>query len=300
MIYASLEISFSHNNCASPIQMALLYTITTLRTQCVDACFECLPPYAAWLSMKERSNFVNVQKAMQFVPLSQETVGNKDLVKFAYNVAVTRNTQLSSSCRRITPMADMFNHAAEPNVELDWDEGGNCICYAKYDIPAGSPLTVSLGDPTNPSPLFATYGFLAEDAPGTFCKMMDKQDEMKDLNLGFKDVLFYKNGEISPEVYDLVLYDILKFDEEQRASFYEACVNGDADTKNAYHGQYFSYTLDALKEHVNKFLKEIDDLRATAQSKDPATHPRLPVIMAHNEFVKQTFLAVQANLNSMG
>jgi len=64
--------------------------------------------------------------------------------------------------------------------------------------------------------------------------------------------------------------------------------------------QYFSYTLDALKEHVNSFLEQLDALQANAQSKDPATHPRVPVILAHNDFVRQTFLAVKANLDTMG
>ena len=38
------------------------------------------------------------------------------------------------------------------------------------DVRAGSPLTISLGGPSNPSPLFATYGFLDNDSPTVFCK----------------------------------------------------------------------------------------------------------------------------------
>ncbi len=34
--------------------------------------------------------------------------------------------------------------------------------------------------------------------------------EMEELGYGFSDLLFYKNGEISPEVYDVVLYHVLK------------------------------------------------------------------------------------------
>mmetsp|Transcript_17396 Transcript_17396/g.25229 ORF Transcript_17396/g.25229 Transcript_17396/m.25229 type:complete len:436 (+) Transcript_17396:20-1327(+) len=266
-----------------------------------DACFECLPPYAAYLSKKEKDNFEKFQQAIQYVScVSQQSSSNPDIVKWAYNVALTRNTHLSSSCKRITPLADMFNHGAEEDVYIDWDEEGNCIAYASRDIPAGSPLRASLGDPTNPSSLFATYGFLDESSPGTFCKIMHLQDEMSDLNLGFKDCLFYKSGDISQEVYNLVLYSILKFDQQQQAAFFEAVMNGDGDTVSAYHGQYFSYTLDALKEHVNSFLEQLDALQANAQSKDPATHPRVPVILAHNDFVRQTFLAVKANLDTMG
>ena len=49
-------------------------------------------------------------------------------------------------------MADMLNHAAEPNCEINVDYEGNVNVVALYDIPAGSPLTVSYGDPTNPTP----------------------------------------------------------------------------------------------------------------------------------------------------
>ena len=129
---------------------------------------------------------------------------------------------------------------------------------------------------------------------------MDLQDDMADMKLGFKDLLFYKNGDISPEVYDLVLYSILKTDPNfELAPFFDACMSGDDETKNAYHGQYFSYTLDYLKNHVDSTLAELDRLSAKAQSYDPATHPRVPLILEHNAFVKQTFEAVKYNLDSM-
>ena len=103
-----------------------------------------------------------------------------------------------------------FNHGTETEVEVNFDDGGNCNVYASKDIPAGSPLRMSLGDPTNPSPLFATYGFLDESSPATFCKMMDKRDEMQALGYDFSNLLFYKDtGDISPEVYDVVLYSLL-------------------------------------------------------------------------------------------
>ena len=112
--------------------------------------------------------------------------------------------------------------------------------------------------------------------------------------------MFYKNGEISPEVYDLVLYSILKTDPNfELAPFYDACMNGDEATKNAYHGQYFQYTLDYLKGHVDTTLSELDRLSAKASTYNPQTHPRAPLILQHNAFVKQTFEAVKYNLDSM-
>lgn len=264
------------------------------------ACFDCLPPYVAWLSLKERSNFVNFQKALQFVPLNQEILNDRNLIKWAYNVAVTRSTEMWGE-RLIAPIADMFNHGTETEVEIQFDEEGNCNVFTTRDVQAGSPLRLSLGDPTDPSPLFATYGFLDDSSPATFAKLMHLQNEMETLGYGFSDVLFYKDtGDISPAVYDVVLYSVLAQDPSIQQGFYQACISGDEDTKSGYHQQYFPYTLEALKKHVNGFLSELDTLSATARSKDPSTHPRVPLILSHNEFVKSTFLKVKANLDAMG
>lgn len=207
---------------------------------------------------------------------------------------------MTSWCRRIAPFVDYFNHDASPNLDIQFDDYA-CTVYASRDIQAGEPLTISLGDASNPSSLFATYGFLDESAPGTFCKLMDLQEDMKDMKFGFKDLLFYKNGEVSPEVYDLVLYSILKNDPNfDVAPFYDACMSGDEATKQAYHGEYFSYTLNYVKGHVDSTLEDLDRLSAKAQTYDPATHPRVPIILQHNAFVKQTFEAVKWNLDQMG
>ena len=249
--------------------------------------------------MKERTNFVNFKKALLSAPLNEQTVTNEELVKWAFNVAITRSYSLSSSCRRIAPVVDYFNHDASPNLDIQYDDYA-CTVYTKRDVAAGESLTISLGDGSNPSPLFATYGFLDESAPGTFCKMMDLQADMGDMKLGFKDLLFYKNGEIAPEVWDLVLYSILKTDPNfELAPFFDACMAGDEETKNAFHSQYFSYTLDYLRSHVDSTLQQIDQLSALAASYDPVSHPRAPLIVQHNGFVKQTFEAVKYSLDQM-
>jgi hypothetical protein len=266
-----------------------------------NACFDCLPPYAAWLAVKERTNKVNFHKALRFVPNlnGPEICDNDDLVKWAYNVATTRSFEWNGD-RIIAPMADMFNHGTETEVELSVDGEGNVQAYTKRDVPAGSPLRVSLGDPTNPSPIFATYGFLDDSCPATFCKMMDKQDEMAALGLDFGNLLFFKEtGEISGEVWDVVLYSVLAQDPNLQQGFYQAFVNGDGATKQQYHQEYFPYTLEAMRTHVDDTLRELDVLSAKARSYDLATHPRVPVILQHNEFVKQTFLRVKAGLDAM-
>ena len=66
----------------------------------------------------------------------------------------------------------------------------------------GSPLRISYGDPTNPSFLFARYGFLEEDTPATFCKIIPAHinKDMEDLGYAENKMLFYKTGELAEEV----------------------------------------------------------------------------------------------------
>lgn len=270
-----------------------------------DACFECLPPYAAYLAMNERNAYSRFVNAIRngYVPLQQETMNNDVVVKWAYNVALTRFNEVWQPVRdkKLAPLADMFNHNTNPNVEVTYDQGGNCMATAMYDIPAGSPLTVSLGDPTNPTPLFAKYGFLYNDCTTIFCKAMHLTNEIEALGYEYKDLLFQtESGEISPKVWDIFLYNILQQDPDAQGQFYVACKTNDEDTKQGFHGQYFQYTLEALKAHVGSILQDIDNLTMKAQSYDLNTHPRVPVIVAHNNLVRETFIKVNGQLNSMG
>ena len=264
------------------------------------ACFDCLPEYAAALAMQERKQSVNFQKAAKYLPLGVRTKSDVNALKWAYNVAVTRSIEVNGE-RFLAPVADMFNHGTETEVQIQYDEGGNCMVYATRDVPAGSPLRMSLGDSTNPSPLFATYGFLDESSPATFCKVMHLQKEMEELGYTFSNLLFYKNtGDISMEVYDVILYSILKKNDPNLAQgFFQAIRNGDENTKQQYHQQYFQYTKQALQKHVDDTLRDLDRFSAKASSYDPATHPRVPVILKHNAFVKETFLRVKQNLDNM-
>lgn len=76
-----------------------------------DACFACLPPYAAALSMQERNNFSNFKNAFRkgYLPVSPETLESDELVQWAYNVALTRHKEVWNPSRqkKIAPMADM-------------------------------------------------------------------------------------------------------------------------------------------------------------------------------------------------
>ena len=204
----------------------------------------------------------------------------------------------------------MFNHIGDydnQDVQLTFDDEWNCVVYATRHISAGSNLRFCYGDPTNPSLFFARYGFLDKSSPATFCKILHLQDEMYELQMDFSSLLFYKDGGVSEEVWDLLLYSILKKQQqqeeqtgpEQLQGFYDAYMSGDTDTKNMYHQHYFEYTLQALRDHVDGLLAELDDLSALSKTYDIAQHPRLSLIMQHNNFVQDTFLKVKDNLDQM-
>ena len=125
-------------------------------------------------------------------------------------------------------------------------------------------------------------------------------DELRNLGYDFSRMLFYKDtGDISQEVWDVMLYQILASNREVQQAFYQAHMRGDAETKGSIHRQYFLETSSALKKHVDTFLKQLDELSDKGVGKDLKEHPRLPLILRHNEFVKSTFLTVKSRLDPM-
>ena len=74
-------------------------------------------------------------------------------------------------------------------------------------------------------------------------------------------MLFYKDtGEISPQVYDVQLYSILKkSDPGQGQQFYKAVMNRDEKIKNQFRKKYWELTKEALQIHVNDFLKDLEN-----------------------------------------
>mmetsp|Transcript_14994 Transcript_14994/g.31025 ORF Transcript_14994/g.31025 Transcript_14994/m.31025 type:complete len:142 (+) Transcript_14994:236-661(+) len=125
--------------------------------------------------------------------------------------------------------------------------------------------------------------------------------ELRTIGLDFSRMLFFKDtGDISAEVWDVLLYSkVLANNLETKQAFYDAHVNGDGDTKSAIHEQYMDQTSAALKDHVDIFLEQLDVLSAKSDGKDWNDHPRLPLILRHNEFVKTTFENVKIRLDPM-
>lgn len=264
-------------------------------------CYTCIPPLLAKLCKDERArlNNLSIKRPVNF--LSDEIKGDDRLWKWAFEVVYTRGFEANDGSFNIVPMADMFNHGTENEIWMSYDEYGNCYAQTTKDVPAGSPLRMSYGDASNPSLLLARYGFLDESSPSTFCKIIPDHvsKEMKDLGYAHDRMLFYKDtGDVSDEVWDVLLYMALgEIDPATQQQFYQAHMNGDYETKQTIHEQYYSVTATKLAEHIDNFLDELNALETKGNYGGKVAgddHPRLPLIMRHNDFVKNVFLAVRS------
>lgn len=273
-------------------------------------CYECLPPLVGWLAKNERIKFNQFFQALKYVDfLSPETKADKALAKWAFSVVYTRKFRSADGDVKIVPMADMFNHETVPEIDIRYDENGNCYGYTTTDIPAGSPLRMSYSDHTdlsNPttSHFFARYGFLDDTSRASFCKLLITRPTQQLINMGYdhSKMLFYTDtGAVAQEVWDVFLYLLLERNPDvqnpdvQRA-FYEAHMNGDYNTKQQYHEQYYAHTSGALVDHIDTFLGQIERMSNKGLGSNVNDHPRLPLILSHNEFVRQTFLNVRSQL----
>lgn len=274
-----------------------------------DFCFGCLPPYAAEMALDEKKRLGQFVQALHAVPfLSEESKNNADLTRWAYNVVYTRMMMMPDGDYCLCPMADYFNHIGGDVVDasITFDEEGNCYAYSTRNLQAGQSLLICYGDSTNPSYLMAKYGFLDESSPATFCKYVISNPSNELYNMGYPtQMLFYMDGSICDTVWDILLYEELgKVSYEEAQTFYQCVMSGDDATKQNYHSQYFVRTLESLKEHVDFIVEELDELglgleTQMAQGQDAIRHPRLPLILKHNEFVLETFERVQQKLDNM-
>ena len=260
-------------------------------------CYKCIPPFVASLAQQERVNLNHL--SVKRVPfLSNDAKGRAELWKWAFQIVYTRSFEAKdgSGDLRIAPMMDMFNHGTDANVEYAYDEYGNCQVQTTQDVAASSPLCLTYDDPTNPSFLFARYGFVDESSPASFCKIIPTHvnDEMRDLGYAHNRMLFFKTGDVAQEVWDILLYQVLNENDSKQREFYQAHMNGDYETKQSIHEQYYQETAAILLEHIDGFLHKLDELSAKAHERDMNDHPRLPLILRHNYFVRNTFLAVRS------
>ena len=221
------------------------------------------------------------------------------MVNWVYQVVYTRSVETDDGDLKLVPMGDYFNHGSEyQEIEESYDAEGNYYATTIYDVPAGTPLRKLYGDPTNPSHLFARYGFLDEDTPATFCKLIPPHinKDMEELGYAENRMLFYKTGEISQEVWDILLYQHLSSTNiRDKRALMDAHRQGDFETKQMLHEDNYPETSRLLLEHIEDFLTQLDklSLKAEDRTRDFEDHPRLPLILAHNQFVLQTFFTVR-------
>lgn len=268
-----------------------------------DFCLSCLPPYLKKLCLEERSHLSAFRDALkEFNYLGDWAKANEELSRFIYNVVLTRSFKSQDGDRKLVPGADMLNHGYPSNVALNYDSDGNCHVICTRDIRPGEDLVLDYGHTTNPSKLFATYGFLFQ-SPATYCKILHPSPSKELVAVGYspeKLVFGTQNGEIAPSVWDVLLYSRLETrsaSAKDRNAFFQAHINGDQTAKALMHQKYFKETCSALLLHVDNILAEVDELTLRTNSFDSIKHPRLPLIRRHNQMVIDTFQKVKANIN---
>lgn len=266
----------------------------------------CLPPFLYSLSMMDRIHFSVFLEAMPYVSdifmYGDQITQDINLLKWVFNVVYTRCWGLDDERCDIVPMADMFDHAYPANVAIKYDDNQNCVVVMKEDAQANTPLCMSYGMPTNPARLLATFGFLDESPPATYCKILARKPSKKLVDMGYdtsKMVFYTADGGISEECFDVVLFNLLEKTPETQDAFYKAHMSGDQDTKLTFQRRYLLETCTSLKLHVDGVLRELEILKERIDEVDFNQHPRLPMIRRHNEVVKDTFLKVKGRLDVM-
>ena len=171
-----------------------------------DYCLLCLPPLMRKLATEEREQQqLLCHDTLDQVPFLSESIkSSPNFVKWVYQIVYTRAVQGDDLDYKLIPLADYFNHGSEyTEIEEQYDENGNYYAYTSYDVVAGSPLRISYaGGTNNPSHLLARYGFLDEDCPATYCKLLPPtvNQDMLVLGYSYERMLFYKSGEVADEV----------------------------------------------------------------------------------------------------
>ena len=267
---------------------------------------DCLPPFVGFLAKRDRANFdlfVEVLNSVDTPSISAATKADYEACKWAFNVVFTR-ARAAFEEAEIIPMADMLNHRADPNVEVQYDDEGNVHVILLRDVQPNEPLYKSYGQVTNPSRFLATYGFFDVSSQATYCKLMSGKTLTPELvNLGFvydRMVFYHETGAIADEVWDVMLYTILgNIDKGQQQQFYNAHMQGDYATKQNMHAHYRLQASQGLLQHVDEMLIELSNCASKIQQENHGGHENLAMIQYHNDFVRETFLKVRTNLEQM-
>ena len=272
-----------------------------------EFCFGCLPPYAAEVSLREKQRLKLFVEALDRVPFVSDALRTSDEVaNWAFSSVNTRCHPTPDGDRCLAPLADFFDHSSDPNAYLYWDENMNLSVYTSRDVGAGEAITVCY-DPAltyNPSDLLARYGCIEETAQATFAKYKidDPTREYYDLGYDPSRMLVYKSGDVSQEVWDVLLYEDLGADD--RAAFHRAHVAGDEGRKQQYYAAYGAQVTDKLRRHVAFLVNELEECNIGLEMQlsmgwDKHRHPRTPLLLRHNNYVRSMFEKALENLDAM-
>ena len=228
-----------------------------------------------------------------------------DIVKWAFSIVFSRSWRSPSNPEdaRIIPLADNFNHAEEATVivEEPEGEGGATTVVLKTDVERDTELKLSYGPGYDPSRFLIIFGFFDETVREVFCGVAftDPSEELVKLGATDRSAMIYRDdGAISNAVWDSTLYVTLSQKPEEQAAFYEARINDDAEAFQALHRKYRLEIALSLKNHAEAVL-QTEYLVPTDQelSKiDVKQHPRLPMILKHNRFMRKVFGNVKDRL----
>lgn len=273
-----------------------------------DFCLACLPPYVKYVSNEEKLQVAAFKEALlAFEYISNDTKYNDQLITFAYNVVFTRAfpTVEGGDDYRMAPVVDMLNHGYPENAALVYDENENCQVVLQQDVAPGEPLTINYGSPYNPSKMLAKYGFLNQESPATFCKIWFDKTSQEMIDIGYDpEKMLYdtETGAIADPVWDVLLFSRLERKKElaqYKEAFYQACMNGDENTKAEIHAQFQQESALALLRHIEYILIDVHELVVKMNAFDSSKHPRIPMLLAHHKMVISTFEKVRENVKSI-
>ncbi|KAG7361794.1 hypothetical protein IV203_036895 [Nitzschia inconspicua] len=282
-----------------------------------DVELECLPPFAWALAKVERYHFDLFRQAI--TKLSQKNDGqlilpdvetyDTTLLQWIFNTVFTRCWRfpdlLPNGRERcdIVPLGDMFNHNANPTVEIDYDDKGNVefslLPKSQEPFTTQDNLAISYGLPTNPYRFLVIFGFVDEKQPEVFCQLVAKEPSRQLVDMGYdstKMVFRTSDGAISNAVWNVMLYQLLEQVPALQQQLYQAHISNQTHITSSMHEQYHLETCLLLSRHVYKSLDEFQDLLENANVHSCSQHPRLHMIQRHLKFMIDTFLRVQCYL----
>lgn len=160
---------------------------------------------------------------------------------------------LSKGCRAMSPILDMWNHHAKPNVEWKYDTSQRAFIIRAIDkIPPMQEIMVSYGKYTD-THLFAKFGFVNGDGSGYTEASIAIMHPLLDVGMGkqFTYLIDFQNGTKISTEYDYeaqkrAMVNYLRFDDG-----YDDCVTKQGNPKG--------YQLKLLKlRHLQKIANDYD------------------------------------------